>query len=214
MFKQKNGRLMQMILILGLILAMSPTALAKSKLTKEPTPTKPPEAAPEKESFRGPGALGQLIAALDKARALSRKANEDPDLTAKFLDAIARTSLVTAIHGHYAFAGLGQAMRTGGMPAADVRAYAADMRQNYRGMAETYADLAKVKAFDQALKDIFASLQLLCEYADKAAAALVNWADKADDAPRAAAFEASLEAYRGRVKSLVLTVGGGEGQGK
>ncbi len=212
MSQRKNGQLLQIILSLGLILAMASAAGAKPKAGKEPVAAKPPETAPEKGSYRGPGALGQLIAALDKARALSRKANEDPDLTAKFLDAIARTSLVTAIHGHYAFAGLGQAMRTGGMPAADVRAYASDMQQNYRGMAESYADLAKVKAFDQTLKDIFASLQLLCEYADKAAAGLVNWSDKADDPPRAAAFEAALEAYRGRVKSLVLTVSGGDGK--
>lgn len=170
---------------------------AKADTSAEPANT---------SSSKGDPALAALIASLRQALDASRKANEDPDLTTTLLSGIAEVSLVSAIHGHYALAGVGQALRTGGMPAADVAVVARDMERNFEQLAQTYGRLAGQKSFHPQLVDIFRGLQILCGKAQSTAGALAFWADASADTGRVRAFESALDDYRGRVKALFASL--------
>lgn len=161
---------------------------------------------PKVEGFKGDAALSALVAALRASLEQSRKAGADPDLTTALLSGIAEVSLISVIHGHYALAGVGQALRTGGMPAADVLVVARDMGRNFEQLSQSYGRLAGQKAFDQGLIDIFKSLQILCGRGSQTAAMLASYAEAASEPSRAHAFENALDDYRGRVKALIASL--------
>lgn len=182
--------------------------MAQPAVAKDKTPPPKPPAARGSEPAAEKDAITakRLADALRLALAASRKANEDPDLASVLLGAIAQTSVSGVIHGHYALAGCGQALRGALLGADDVRAYARDMAQNWRQLSEVYSDLARQKAFDGELRTIFQALSLLSEKAGQTAALLGQWADLTSDEARAQRFEAALEDYRGRVKAFVSTL--------
>jgi len=151
----------------------------------------------------GDAALSTLVHALRTALDGSRKAGDDPDLTTSLLSGFAEVSLVSVIHGHYAMAGVGQSLRTGGMPADEVKVVARDMERNFRLLAETYGRLAGHKPFPAQLTDIFRALQILCGKAEETSTALAAWAEASADGNKARAFETALGDYRGRVKALI-----------
>ena len=191
-------------------------ALALPAAAAPPKPKKPPTAAPAapeadkpKTATMDPG-LAALVHALRGAMEASRKANEDPDLTTSLLSGLAETSLVSAIHGHYALTGIGQSMRTGGMPPDEVRVVARYMERNFKILADGYGRLAGQKAFPAQLIDIFRGLQIVCGRAEQTAGALATWAEASGEQARARAFEAALDDYRGRVKALLAGLASGK----
>ncbi len=154
----------------------------------------------------------RLVDGLRQAIKVSQAAKEEPDLVTLLLDAVAETSMSGVIHGHYALAGCGQALRSGGLGADDVRAYARDMAQNWQQLSQLYGKLGGQRAFDPELRSIFQSLALMTEKAGQTAGLLAHWADLASDNGRATAFEGALEDYRGRVKAFVAFVQGPSGK--
>ena len=186
--------------ILGLCLTL-PALAAPAKTTPPPAADKVPAVAPKVDA-----GLAALLKSLRAALEASRKAAEEPDLTTALLSGIAEVSLISVIHGHYALAGVGQALRSGGMPAADVQVVARDMERNFAQLGQTYGRLGSQKAFDQGLIDIFKSLQILCGKGSQTAAALTAYAEASGEAARARAFEAALDDYRGRVKALIASL--------
>ena len=180
--------------------------LTQTAVAKEKKPEAPVVAAPVKPAEKDALTLRRLVDALRAG--IKASAKDDADLASLLLDAVAETSLATVIHGHYALAGCGQALRSGGMGADDTRAYAKDMAQNWQALSQMYNRLAGHKAFDPELRNIFQSLALMTEKAAQTAGLLANWAEQTSDNGRAAAFEAALEDYRGRVKAFVATVQG------
>lgn len=170
----------------GLLLAGVAQAAGR---TKEP-------AAPAAD--RGP----QILASVRKAVAESRKAGTVQDLGGAMLTSIANLSLVNALHGHFALAGVGHALRSGGMPAKEVLEFAKNMQANFHFVSQDYDQLANQTGFDQDLRGVFRQLQILATRADQAAAALVTYAEAPTETSRAHAFEAALEDYRSRVQSF------------
>ena len=156
--------------------------------------------------------IRRLVDGLRQAIKASQAAKEEPDLVALLLNAVAETSMAGVIQGHYALAGCGQALRSGGLGADDARAYAKDMAQNWVQLSQIYAGLAGHKAFDPELRNIFQALALIAEKAGQTAGLLGSWAELTGDNGRAAAFEAALEDYRGRVKAFVTFVQGPPGK--
>ena len=195
-------------MVFGLLVALAQGAVAAEKKTETP-----PAAATAKPGDGKAGSgdaltLKRLVEALRVALKASQAAKQEPDLATLLLDAVAETSISNVIHGHYALAACGQALRSGGLGADDTRAYARDMAQNWQQLSQMYGRLAGVKVFDPELRNIFQSLALMTEKAAQAAGLLANWADLTGDNGRAAAFEAALEDYRGRVKAFVAFVQG------
>lgn len=182
--------------------------VAEAKVKKVETPPAAQAKPVDKDSLT----LKRLVDALRVALKTSAVAKEEPDLASSLLDAIAQTSMANVIHGHYALAGCGQALRSGGLGADDARAYAKDMAQNWQQLSQMYGRLAGLKAFDPELRNIFQSLALMSEKAAQTAGLLASWADLPGDNGRAAAFEAALEDYRGRVKAFVAFVQGPPGK--
>lgn len=144
----------------------------------------------------------QILASVRKAVADARKAGEKQDLGGAMLTTIANLSLVNALHGHFALAGVGQALRSGGIPAKEALEFANNMQQNFKFVAEDYDDMAGQKGFDADLRAVFRTLQILAGRAEHAAAALANYAAGSTDTARAHLFEAALEDYRSRVQAF------------
>ena len=155
--------------------------------------------------------LKRLVDDLRAAQAKSAKAGETPDLTMQLLDVVAEGAYVSVIHGHYALAGVGQSLRTGGMAPDEVRAYAKDMAQNWAHLATVYDALGKQKAFDVELRNIFVGLAQLNDRAAVAARALGSWVEAPENNARAEAFTQALTEYQTRVRAfLALSAGGGK----
>ena len=191
-------------MVLVAMTLMAQPALAKKKSAPAKPAPAPAVAPVDKDALT----IRKLIDGLQKAAKASAAAKEDPDLVTLLLNALAETAMSGVIHGHYALAGCGQALRTGGMGADDTRAYARDMAQNWQQLSGVYGKLAGHKAFDPELRNIFQALALLTEKAGQTAGLLANWAEVASDNGRAVAFDAALEDYRGRVKAFVAFVQG------
>ncbi len=179
-------------------------ALAKGKKpeVKPPTPVVEPAKPADKDALT----LKRLVETLRKAT------KESDDVPAQLLGGLAEASLSGVIQGHYALAGCGQAMRTGGLSADNTRAYARDMADNWQQLTQVYGKLAGQKAFDPELRNIFQSLALMAEKAAQTALLLAAWAELPQDNGRAVAFEAALEDHRGRVKAFVAFVQGPGGK--
>lgn len=192
----------------ALMMCAGPVAEAKGKAADPVAPALAALKPADKDALT----VRRLVEGLRQAIKTSQAAKEDPDLVTLLLDAVAETSMSGVIHGHYALAGCGQAMRSGGLGADDTRAYARDMAQNWQQLSLMYAKLAGHKAFDPELRNIFGALALLTEKAGQTAGLLAHWADLTSDNGRATAFEASLEDYRGRVKAFVAFVQGPSGK--
>ncbi len=150
----------------------------------------------------GPDKGAQILANVRKAVADARKGGEKQDLGGAMLTTIANLSLVNALHGHFALAGVGQALRSGGIPAKEALEFAKNMRENFKFLAQDYDDLADQKGFDADLRDVFRTLQILAGRAEHASAALVSYAEGSTDTARAHVFEAALEDYRSRVQAF------------
>lgn len=200
-------------------LLAGPTAVwaAKPKLTTKPAPpvatAKPPQSMPQETKTgetktgetKAPAAADQVLARLVAATQKALKAAPQPggpDLAMAVLVSLARSSMVSALHGHFALAGLGQAVRTGGMAASDVAVMARTMAQNYAGLAEAFGALAGQKSFEPELANLFASLQILAQRAQVASDALSQYATLPNEASKIKAFEDALEDYRSRVQAL------------
>lgn len=184
------------VLLLGMC---AQPVLAKPAKTLTKPVEKPAEAPLPKDDLT----LKRLVDSLRRAMMASQKAKEDPDLTVHLLNALAEASLTGVIHGHYALAGCGQALRTGGLGPDEAKAYGKDMTQNWQALSQDYALLAKNKAFEQELRNIFETLAQLTAKGAQAATHLASWAELPSDNGRARLFEAAVEEYRTRVKALV-----------
>lgn len=190
-----------------LVAPLASAAPPKTPARKPPAEVPAAEAEKPKPARMDPG-LATLLTALRAALDASRKAGEDPDQAMLLLAGLVETSLVSVIHGHYALAGIGQAMRTGGMPPSEVQVVARDMERNFKTLAESYGRFAGQKALPVQIVDIFRSLQIVCSRAELTAGALAGWADASAEAARARAFEAALDDYRGRVRALMAGLPG------
>ncbi|MBI5608505.1 MAG: hypothetical protein HY902_06450 [Deltaproteobacteria bacterium] len=166
----------------------------------EPAKTEPGKADPAKAATPD-RELAKLAAQTAKALSTQPAAGQ-PDLALAVLVSLARSAVVSALHGHFALVGLGQSLRSGGMAAAEVGTMATSMAQNYQGLAEAYGALAGQKSFDPELASLFRSVQVLSQRANQTALALAAYAVAPNEANRIKAFEDALEDYRGRVQAL------------
>lgn len=166
-----------------------------------PTGGKPPASAKASvPSLRADVHLAQIVTAID--RALVTQPTAQQDLAGQLLVAMARSSMVAVLHGHFALAGLGQAVRSGGMAAAEAGVMATTMAQNYAGLAEAFGELANQKPLQGDLSDLMRSLQILAQRAETAAGALQAYASAPNEAATLTALENALEEYRGRLQAL------------
>jgi hypothetical protein len=189
-------------------LAGKPAAKATKQATKpaetkaEPAKPEPAKSEPAKSPASTPDRdLAKLVAQTAKALSTQPGAAQ-PDLALSVLVSLARSSMVSALHGHFALVGLGQALRSGGLPAPEVVTMATSMAQNYQGLAEAYGALAAQKSFAPELANLFRSVQVLSQRANQTALALASYAAAPNEASRIKAFEDALEDYRGRVQAL------------
>ena len=193
-----------MVLVALLMLGQVAEAKEKKPEAKMTAPATPVAKPVDKDALT----IRRLVDGLRQAAKASAAAKEEPDLVSLLLGTVAETAVSGVIHGHYALAGCGQALRSGGMGADDTRAYARDMAQNWQQTSQLYGRLAAHKAFDPELRNIFQSLALINEKASQTAGLLAHWAELTSDNGRAATFEAALEDYRGQVKAFVAFVQG------
>lgn len=191
-------RRVQVLVMVGLMVGVPAMAKPPQKAKKPAVvAATAPVAKPEELTLK------RLVDGLRAAQVASVKAGENPDLTMQLLNVIAESSYVGVIHGHYALAGVGQAFAHSGMQTDEVRAYAKDMARNWGHMATVYADVARQKAFDVELKNIFAALAQLNERAAVAATALGVWTDAPDDTRKREAFTSALSDYQSRAKAFL-----------
>ncbi len=171
--------------------------------TEEPKPA-PTKAAPA-QGLRADAQLAQLLAALDKALAAPAPTDDkQPDPAGALLETLARSSVVSVLHGHFALAGLGQALRMGAMPANEVGTMAKTLTANYESLGLAFGNLSNHKQFAGELADIFRSVQVLCQYAKTVSAALAGYAAMPNESGQAKAFEEALETYRSRLAALFV----------
>jgi hypothetical protein len=167
--------------------------------------TAPATAKPAAPSLRADAHLAQVLAAID--RALAAQPTAQQDLAGQMLVALARSSMVAVLHGHFALAGLGQAVRSGGMAAAEAAVMASTMAQNYSGLAEAYGELASQKTLQGELADLLRSMQILAQRAEVAAQALQSYTKAPNEAATLLALETALEDYRSRLQALFAHLG-------
>lgn len=186
----------------GLAMAAPPAAKAGKKPANSEAAVKP-AAAGKDEARPATDKAPALLASLRRAVAESAKSSGDkPDLAADLLRGVADLAMVNALHGHFALAGVGHAMRTGGIPVKEALEFARNMKDNFHMIAEDFNSMATQKAFDPELRDVFRSLQILAVHAEESAASLVAWALAPTEPAKAHAFEAALEDYRSRVQGF------------
>ena len=156
--------------------------------------------------------LARILAALDKAVAAKPAGapTPGPDLAEALLVAVARSSLVSVLHGHFALAGLGHSLRSGAMKGPEVAVMAGTMAQNYRGLTGAFAMLAQQKAFDGELAEMWKALGALAGHGLKASEALGQWSTDPADGARLGAFDAALEEYRTRLQTVLQQVQGAQ----
>jgi hypothetical protein len=200
--------------------ASAAPALAKPAPVKQKAPAtaaKKPNAKPEPAQaaaspLRQDPLLARLLASLDKA--LSAKPDPAdpaaPDLASAVLIGMARTSLVATLHGHFALAGLGHALRGGGMKPDEVATMAATMAQNYKGLSETFLQLAGQKAFEGELAQLWREVAGLAKKGQTAAEALRQVALNPSESAHLAPFDAALEDYRSSLQALMTALQGGQ----
>lgn len=188
-------------------------AKAKPDPAQPAAKTAPAEPAKPKavQPLREDAVLAKLLAQIDQAlKAAPPKDAQAPDPGGALLQVVARSALIAVLHGHFALAGQGQALRAGGMPAKEVAVTANTLAQNYDALGQSYNELAGQKPFAGELADIFRAVAGLCGHAKAASLALAAYADSPNDAQRAKAFEDALENYRGRLQALFATLDAGQ----
>ncbi len=196
---------------------------AKPEIKPETKPETKPQAKPETKpaapppkgstALRQDELLGRILAAIDKALAAKPAAGPTAggDLAEALLVGVARSSLVAALHGHFALAGLGHSLRSGAMKGPEIAVMAGTMAQNYRGLAGSFALMAQQKEFDGDLAELWRSLGALAAVGLKASEALGQLAGEPADGARLALFDAALEEYRSRLQALMQVVQGAPG---
>lgn len=193
------------------------TATAKSEpaSAKNPPPdpkTQPPD--PRTQPLRADATLAKLIATIDKALAAGPpKDAQSPDPGGSLLQALARSSVIAVLHGHFAIASSGHALRTGGIPATEVAVTAKTMATNYESLGQVYTEVAGHKQFAGDLADIFRVVAVLCGYAKTASDALGHFAAAPNDLSRAKAFEDAVENYRTRLAAFFAHLEAGASKG-
>lgn len=199
-------------------LAKSPPVKPKATATAPKKPGAQPEPAKAAASpLRQDPLLARLLASLDKALAAKPDpARPDPaqptaaDLASAVLVGMARTSLVATLHGHFALAGLGHALRGGGMKPDEVATMAATMAQNYRGLSEAFLQLAGQKAFEGELAQLWREVAGLAKKGQTAAEALRQVALHPSESAHLAPFDVALEDYRSSLQALMTALQGGQ----
>lgn len=167
----------------------------------QPPVAKPPAESPARETEET--RVARLLASVRKALAAAAKPNEPAPLADAMVGAILNVSVVNVLHGHFALAGVGQALRAGGMSGEVAQEFGRNMRDGWRALANDFQRLADQRAFDAELRDLFRTLANLAQRGEGAAGKLTEWAAQSADTGRAAAFEAALEDYRGRAAALL-----------
>lgn len=192
---------------LSLLLTTPTWAAPKSKPAAKPVAQAAPAAAkPAAESSARESdetRVARLLASVRKALATAPKPDEPAPLADAMVGAILNISVVNVLHGHFALAGVGQALHAGGMPGEVAQEFARNMRDGWKALAADFQRLADQKAFDAELRDLFRTLANLAQRGEGAAGKLVEWALQSADTGKAAAFEAALEDYRGRAAALL-----------
>lgn len=206
------------VAISGPALAKSPAPKAKTAPAAPKSPGAKPEPAKAAASpLRQDPLLARLLASLDKALAAKPDpAQSDPpqapapDLASAVLIGMARTSLVATVHGHFALAGLGHALRGGAMKPDEVATMAATMAQNYKGLSETFLQLAGQKAFEGELAQLWREVAGLAKKGQTAAEALRQVALNPGENAHLGPFDAALEDYRSSLQALMTALQGGQ----
>jgi hypothetical protein len=194
-------------LVLGLALTVPALAAPPTKAAK-PVAT-PAAAAPAAKPATEPAAresdetrVARLLASVRKAMAAA-KPDEPSPVADAMVGALVNLSVVNVLHGHFALAGIGQALHAGGMPSEVVQEFARNMRDSWKAVTADFQRLAEQKAFDAELRDLFRTFATLAQRGETAAGKLADWGASASDLGKAAAFETALEDYRSRAAALL-----------
>ncbi|MSQ82691.1 MAG: hypothetical protein EXR77_07205 [Myxococcales bacterium] len=194
--------------------APAPAEKAPAATKGEPAPAKTPAPDPKAQPLRADATLAKLIATIDKALAAGPpKDAQSPDPGGSLLQALARSSVIAVLHGHFAIASSGHALRTGGIPATEVAVTAKTMATNYEALGQVYTEVAGHKQFAGDLADIFRVVALLCGYAKTASDALGHFAAAPNDLSRAKTFEDAVENYRTRLAAFFAHLEAGASKG-
>ncbi len=153
---------------------------------------------------------GALLSAVRSELALAQRDRRVSDLGGVLVAGTLEGAFTTLLHSAYALTSLGQALRCGAVPGADAVVVAREIGRNLAAVASTWAELGKHPAF---AGQGAAALSELAKTGGKgvaAAKALQQWADQADAATRAGAFEDALGQYREAVVIIATTLRGPE----
>jgi len=193
------------------------TKTTKTKQTKKTTktktkPTKPAPSEPTSAAKRTPAdrraerkatrQAGALLRALRAEVAAAQKAGKPSDVVTPLLSAALEVGLAQQLSGYYALAAAGHALRTGGMPAEDVKVVAADLSTNAGAVAGLCGQLAAEQAFKGPLGDVFGEYVRVNTALTRAADALARLTEAPGDDVRIRVFGDEVEALRRRLKSL------------
>jgi len=135
--------------------------------------------------------------------AATTKSGKPSDLATAMLGGLVQLAIPNLVHGHYALAGTGQAMRGGRMPEADVVVVASDIARNFEALGRIFAGFAARPALKGQVGRFFSRLQGLTVHGVTAAKALATYAKSPTQQAAATAFENALERYRGAVRSFL-----------
>ena len=133
----------------------------------------------------------------------AKKAGKPSDLPTQLLGGLFQLAIPNIVHGQYALAGTGQALRHGGMPKADVQVVARDMARNFGQLTKIFAQLAATPALKGQIAGFFAALQGISKKGQSAAVAMGTYAKDPNAQASATAFEQALEAYRASISALM-----------
>lgn len=197
------------------VTATSPVAAKSAKSSKLSLTKKARKSPPRLKSKRKPKKASVANAAkgnrdvaavlkwLRKHIADTKKAGKPSDLPTQLLAGLFQLAIPNIVHGQYALAGTGQALRCGGMPKGDVQVVARDMARNFGQLSKIFGQLAATPALKGQIASFFAALAGVSDKGKAAATAMGAYAQDPNKQAGATGFESALESYRGAISGLM-----------
>lgn len=197
--------------LLGLPLAAEAGAkkpVKRAKITQKARKTgkKAGTKAKAKTSSQAQRDVDAVISWLRKHIAEAKKTGKPSDLPTQLLAGLFQLSIPNIVHGQYALASTGLALRSGGMPKDQVQVVAKDMAGNFQRLEQIFANLAKTPALRGPIASFFEAIGAVTAKGHAAAIALSGYAQDPNAQAGASSFQQALEAYRASIKALVQRI--------
>lgn len=179
----------------------SPAKSATRNGTKNASKSKPTAATASSK-----GDVAAVLKWLREHIAATAKTGKPSDLPTQMLAGLFQLAIPNIVHGQYALASTGQALRRGGVSQAEATAIAGDMARNFGQMTRIFTDLANTPALKGQIATFFTEVAAVLAKGQAAAEALRAYAIAPNSQPSAAAFGAALDAYRLAIKAMMQSI--------